>query len=126
MPFTEGPSIQSPDALLRAIAARFPNGSVNVFDRDLRYVFTEGEGLQAAHLSTAALLGRRLSDLFPLASVQHVEPFYRRAFGGESVHFDLPLGDRVYYISAGPLATEGDVVTLIVAVAQDVTETKQR
>src|SRR4051812_2307636 len=103
MPFTEAPSIQSPDALLRAIAARFPNGSVNVFDRDLRYVFTEGEGLQAAHLSTAALLGRRLSDLFPHA-MQLVEPFYRRAFAGESVHFDLPLGDRVYYISAGPLA----------------------
>jgi signal transduction histidine kinase len=126
MPLLHAPGLDHPDALLRAIAARFPNGSVNVFDRDLRYVFTEGEGLQAAHLSTEALLGRRLSDLFAPASVEHVEPFYRRAFAGESVHFDLPLGERIYYISAGPLATEGDVVTLIVAVAQDVTETKRR
>src|SRR3954468_8192976 len=109
MPLMRAPDLQRPDALLRAIAARFPNGSVNVFDRELRYVFAEGEGLQAAGLSTDALLGRGLSDLFPPASVQHVEPFYRRAFAGESVHFDLPLGERVYYVSAGPLATEHDV-----------------
>src|SRR4051794_19305576 len=105
MPLMRAPDLQRPDALLRAIAARFPNGSVNVFDRDMRYVFTDGEGLEAAHLSTQALLGRRLSDLFPPAAVQQAEPFYRRAFAGESVHFDLPLEERVYYISAGPLST---------------------
>ena len=104
------------DALLRAIAARFPNGSLNVFDRELRYVFADGEGLRAANLSAVDLVGRRLSDLFPPESVEHVESFYRRAFSGESVHFELPLLDRVYYISAGPLTTHDHVVTTIIAV----------
>ena len=114
----------SPDGWLNAMADRFPNGSINIFDREMRYVFAEGEGLRAVGLSAGALVGKRLADIFSAESVAYVEPFYRRAFLGESVRFELRIFDRLYYIAAGPMTTEGSSVTRIIAVAQDITDTK--
>src|SRR5215217_2184282 len=112
--------------LLRAVAERFPNGSISVFDRELRYVLAEGEGLASAGLSASSLIGRTLHEVFDAASVGYVEPFYRRALSGESVQFDLPVFGRVYHISARPLVEEEDsLVTTIVVIAQDITGTIQ-
>jgi signal transduction histidine kinase len=111
---------------LLGIAERFPNGSINIFDSELRYLFAEGEGLRAAGLSPGALVGKRLADIFSTESVAYVEPFYRRAFEGESVRFELPVFDRVYSIAAGPVTTHGSTVTRIIAVAQDITDMKSR
>jgi signal transduction histidine kinase len=110
--------------LLRAVALRFPNGSINVFDRELRYVFAAGEGLATAGLSPSALIRRRLSDVFTPDAVAYVAPIYNRVLCGESVQFELPVFGRVYSISAGPLVEDGDTVTRIVAVAQDITAMK--
>ena len=108
----------SPDGWLNAMADRFPNGSINIFDREMRYVFAEGEGLRAVGLSAGALVGKRLADIFSAESVAYVEPFYRRAFQGESVRFELPIVDRMYYIAAGPMTTENGSVTRIIAVTK--------
>ena len=115
-----------PDEWLRRIAERFPNGAINIFDSELRYLFAEGQGLRAAGLSPGALVGKRLADTFSAESVAYVEPFYRRAFQGESVRFELPVFDRVYSIAAGPMTTQGSTVTRIIAVAQDITDVKSR
>ena len=113
------------DALLARVLDRFPNGSVNIFDRDLRYLYAGGEGLAATGLSSSALVGKRLHDLFTPESVKVVEPFYRRALAGESVRFDLPVFDRVYSVSAAPYVFDDDKVTSIIAVAQDITDAKR-
>lgn len=114
------------DVILRAVAAHFPNGSINVYDRELRCLFADGEGLAADGLSPMALVGRRLADVFSPQSVARLEPFYRRAFDGATVRVDLPVLERVYTISAGPLTTEGGLVTAIVAVASDWTDATHR
>jgi signal transduction histidine kinase len=54
-----------------------------------------------------------------------VEPFYRRALSGESVHFELALFDRLYSISAGPFTEDEGIITAIVAIAQDITATRE-
>lgn len=113
------------DALLAGVLDRFPNGSVNIFDADLRYLYAGGEGLAAAGLSPEMLIGKRLHDLFTPESVLVVEPFYRRALAGESVRFDLLVFERVYSISAAPYGFEGDTITSIIAVAQDITDAKR-
>src|SRR5687768_15331759 len=110
------------DALLARVLDRFPNGSVNIFDTDLRYLYAGGEGLAATGLSASTLVGKRLHDLFTPESVKVVEPFYRRALAGETVRFDLPVFDRVYSVSAAPYVFDADTVSSIIAVAQDITD----
>ena len=113
-------SIPPPLPLLAHVAAALPNGSVNVFDKDLRYVFAAGPGLAAVGLEAEALIGRTVRDVFgPAASA--VEEPYARALAGEQVTFDLRVFQRTYSLSAAPLATEDGVVRSIVVLAQDVT-----
>jgi PAS domain S-box-containing protein len=110
---------------VRQLLRGFPNGSVNVFDRDLRYLLAEGRGLEEEGLTPEALVGKTLGELFPKESAAYVEPFYRKAFAGEDVEFELSLGGRTYGIFAAPL-TEGDgEVRTIIAVAQNITGRKR-
>jgi PAS domain S-box-containing protein len=110
---------------VRQLLANFPNGSVNVFDRDLRYLLAEGRGLEEEGLTPEMLVGKTIEELFPKESADFVGPFYRRAFAGENVEFELALGDRTYGIFAAPLREENGEVRTIIAVAQDVTERKR-
>src|SRR5215210_3810444 len=110
---------------VRQLLSNFPNGSVNVFDGDLRYLLAEGRGLEDEGLSPEMLVGKTLDELFPKESADFVKPYYRRAFAGEDVEFELPLGGRVYGIHAAPLHEEGGEVRTIIAVAQNVTERKR-
>jgi DNA-binding CsgD family transcriptional regulator len=106
--------------LLDAMLQQFPNGSVNVFDRDLRYLFAAGTGLGRAGLSPADLIGKRLDDLFPADSVAYVRPLYGRAFAGEEVVFELAVFGRVYTIRASPLRDRRGSIVAALAIAQEV------
>src|SRR5215213_11115813 len=75
---------------VRQLLRNFPNGSVNVFDRDLRYVLADGQGLRQEGLSPEMLVGKTLHELFPKESADFVMPYYQRAFAGEDVEFELP------------------------------------
>jgi PAS domain S-box-containing protein len=118
-------ALRESEEFVRQLLRNFPNGSVNVFDRDLRYLLAEGRGLEEEGLSPEVLVGKTLDELFPKESADFVKPYYRRAFAGEDVEFELPLGGRVYSIHAAPLREEDGEVRTIIAVAQDVTERKR-
>jgi len=113
------------EEFVRQLLANFPNGSVNVFDGDLRYLLAEGRGLEEEGLTSEMLVGKTLEELFPKESADFVRPYYRRAFAGENVEFELPLGGRMYSIYAAPLREENGEVRTIIAVAQNVTERKR-
>src|SRR3954452_12437834 len=91
---------------VRQLLSNFPNGSVNVFDKDLRYLLAEGRGLEEEGLSPEMLVGKTLDELFPKESADFVKPYYRRAFAGQNVEFELPLGAQIYSIYAAPLREE--------------------
>jgi len=51
--------------LLDFLLKRFPDGSVNIFDRDLRYLYAAGAGYDRLGIPPIALIGRRLDEVFP-------------------------------------------------------------
>jgi PAS domain S-box-containing protein len=121
----EGKGLLKREEFVRQLLSNFPNGSVNVYDGDLRYLLAEGRGLEEEGLTPEMLVGKTLDELFPKESADFVRPYYRRAFAGENVEFELPLGGHVYSINAAPLHKENGEVRTIIAVAQNVTERKR-
>jgi hypothetical protein len=107
---------------LQAQLGNFRDGSINIFDRDYRYLATGGDGLPRVGLTPEILTGHSLWELFPRPSVQAAHRYYRRAFGGRPVTFALRVFDREYYISAAPFSRSVEGVESIVAVAVDVTD----
>jgi PAS domain S-box-containing protein len=110
--------------LLRHLTRNIPGGSLNIFDRELRYLFAEGQGLARVGLSTEKLVGKTLSELFPADKVDYVANYYRRALAGESVDFELEVNGQWYIISAAPLEDERGQVNALIALAQEITERK--
>jgi signal transduction histidine kinase len=102
------------------LLASLPNGSVSVFDRDLRYAYADGRGLHEVGLTPTSLIGKRLVEAFPADAISLVEPQYRKAFEGHLVVFGLHYFHRTYALSAAPFHTENGTVTQIIVVAQDV------
>ena len=113
------------EELIGTLLDNFPNGSVNVFDRYLRYIYAEGKGLEQVGLSSELLVGKTLAELFPKESVDFVVPYYRRAFAGDAVEFELSFGGQTYSINAAPLREHGDQVHTIITVALNITERKR-
>ena len=108
----------------RTLLENFPNGSVNVFDHELRYVLAAGRGLEQIGMVPEQLIGKTLEEVFLPEQAALVTPYYQRALDGETVEFELALGNRLYNISAAPLRIEGKTVFNIIAVAQEITERK--
>jgi PAS domain S-box-containing protein len=113
------------EELIRRLLENFPNGSVNVFDKDMRYVFAGGKGLEQIGLSSELLVGKMLAEVFPKEQVDFAAPYYRRAFAGEDVEFELSVNEQTYNINAAPLREHNDDVHAIIAVALNITERKQ-
>ena len=124
-PRGEGFAAETPwdsEELLHNLLESFPNGSINVFDQDLRYLLAAGRGLEQVGLSPGQLVGRLLAEVFPPEAVEYVLPYYRRALDGASVTFELAVGDECYSISAAPLRGPAP---RIIAVAQNITDRKR-
>lgn len=113
------------EARLRELLRNFPNGSVNVFDREFRYQFADGQGLEMVGLTSEELIGTKLQDIFPPEQFALVRPHYERAFEGEEVGFELPVGDYTFHLTAAPLYQAQQQVEAIVVVARDITLQKQ-
>src|SRR6188474_1477127 len=88
--------VQSNSWLLDFLLRQFPDGSINVFDRDFRYLYATGAGHDKLGLIPVALIGHRLDEVFPADVVAQVEPFLDRAFAGETVTFTLSAFGREY------------------------------
>jgi PAS domain S-box-containing protein len=117
-------SLREGEQLLRHLTRNIPGGSLNVFDKDLRYLFAEGQGLSMVGLSTETLVGKTLSELFPPEAVDFVTPYYRRTLAGETLDFELEFGGQWFIINTAPLEDEHGRINAIITLAQDITERK--
>ena len=118
-------AVRANEQVLRHLTRNIPGGSLNVFDHDLRYLFAAGQGLAQVGLSSAGLVGKRLAEVFPAESVASVTPYYRRAFAGEMVDFELEVAGRWYIIHTAPLRDGQGSINAVIALALDITERKE-
>lgn len=111
--------------LYMAIAANFPNGTINVFDRELRYVFAEGTELRALGIRTDQLLGssfiNRLRPEFRAKTQQQLQKVFR----GVPVNFEIKHQDSTYVLRGVPLPGADGVIDRILVVEMNITPQKK-
>jgi PAS domain S-box-containing protein len=105
----------------RLVVRSLPNTVLMLFDHELCYRLVEGNTLNLVGLSREYLEGKTLYEALPADEVAQLEPIYRRTLAGEAIEFPLNYRNRSYEIQFQPIY-EGDVVTLGMIVALDVTE----
>jgi signal transduction histidine kinase/ActR/RegA family two-component response regulator len=99
------------DVLYRLLARNYPGGGVFLFDRDLRYVLTEGQNFDEVGLDGSELEGRTIWEALEPDAAAAIEPAYRAALRGETTMFQMDFRDHTYRVTIVPtLDDDGEIV----------------
>jgi len=109
----------------RTIAENFPNGSVGLFNPDLRYEAVDGEAFEDLPKDPEDMVGERLRDIHSPDFVENALPHYEAVFEGESGVFEFEYQGRLARGRVIPIY-EGDEVVNGLAMIQDITEERER
>lgn len=99
----------------------FPNGAVLLFDRDLRYQFAEGAGLEASGLNKTELIGAKVSEVFSGETLEIILPAYQAALDGKPSGAVVPFRDRTYRMHTIPVPDQAGTIQSGMVMTQDIT-----
>ena len=117
--------LRESEKLYSAIARNYPNGTISVFDKELRYVFVEGKELFKIGVTSKDLIGTHYLDRLPKDIGTNIEKHLRDVFKGKSTSFEFEYRNNHYLMNAVPLTdTKGNVDEILV-VEQNVTKQKK-
>jgi len=123
---TEVPSVAGKhDALIRNALIQIPNGSIFIFDTDLRFVFAGGQGLANAGLQNNELIGHSLAEVLPPEQATLIESHLRQALEGEEVCFDLEINEQWYTVNVAPSRNQQGEIEALVVMALNCDERKR-
>jgi PAS domain S-box-containing protein len=117
-------ALESSQKLYKLIASNFPNGTINVFDRDLRYVFAEGEELRKLGITGERLIGTKYIDRLHKSISKEIELKLNEVLKGKSLSFEIEHQKNFYVINAVPLRDSGGEVEQILVIEKNITDKK--
>ncbi len=120
-------ALRKSEELYRLLSQNFPNGSVLLFDQDLRYLLAEGAGLADSGLEKAQLEGKTLWEilLLPAETAEVLEPLYRLALAGQAKISELTYAEKIYRIHTLPVKNEQGEIFAGMMMSQNITIQKQ-
>jgi len=119
-------SLRKNEELYRKLTENFPNGTVNIYDRDLRMTFVAGGDLQKHDRQPEEFIGRTFQELAPPETFAIAEPHLRAAFEGKTGYYETPYWeDRYYLVNVAPLREADGSIREIMVVTQNMSERKR-
>jgi len=110
--------------LFSQIARNFPRGTINVFDKNLNYIFVEGQELFKLGVNSSQLVGSNYLDRLEPSVSQEIGILLASVFKGESKTFEITTNKNQYEINAVPLPEENGEIYRILVVEKNITEEK--
>jgi PAS domain S-box-containing protein len=111
--------------LFKTIMHHFPDSVIGVLNKELKYVFVDGQELQSIGLMKDDNRGERLFDnIHPVLAIQSEEKL-KKVFTGVRISYDLEMGEKAYVINAAPLPDENGQINEIMVVIKNITERKK-
>lgn len=118
-------ALRKSEELYRTLAKNIPNGSVLLFDRELRYLIAEGGELATLGLAKESVEGKTLWTTFAPELCEAFEPAYRAALAGETRIFEFRFANRVYLVYILPVTNEDGAISAGMMMTQNITDIKQ-
>lgn len=116
--------VQESQDLYSAIARNFPNGTINVFDRNLNYIFVEGKELFQLGITSEKLIGTSYLKRLSVEIRPRIQRALMEVFEGELHDFELEYKNQFYRLTAVPLSRKNEIVDKILVVEQNITAQK--
>ncbi|MFP4436887.1 MAG: PAS domain S-box protein [Chloroflexaceae bacterium] len=111
--------------LYQALARHFPNGTVALFDHELRFLIADGSQMAVSGLTAADMEGRTIGEIFDPETCAMLEPEYRAVLAGNATMFEVARGEAQYEVHAMPIRDDQDNIIAGLVVTQNITTRKQ-
>ncbi|HTA26454.1 MAG TPA: ATP-binding protein, partial [Bacteroidia bacterium] len=112
-------------SLYQTVAKNFPNGTINILDKGLKYVFAEGSELLKVGLTSADLIGNSFISRLPAEIRTEVQEKLQVVFQGSPAEFEIFVNNVYYVISVAPLYNKDGNIDHILLVLQNISEKKK-
>lgn len=122
--FERTQELEESQILYTAVAQNFPNGTINVFDKNLNYIFAEGKELFNLGITSKKLIGTSYLERLSPSVKPTIESALREVFEGEKKDFELNYKGQYYNINAVPLFNEKKEIDKILVVEKNITQEK--
>jgi PAS domain S-box-containing protein len=111
--------------LFKAIMHHFPDSVIGVLNKDLLYIFVDGQELNGIGLTKNNNRGERVFDNIHPALSREAEEKLRTVFAGHRISYDVEMDEKTYTISSVPLLDESGAINEIMVVIRNITERKK-
>ncbi|MCH7397663.1 PAS domain S-box protein [Belliella sp. DSM 107340] len=112
------------EQLFRNIAENFPKGVIEVLDTNFKYVYTDGKEYRQRGIDPSYLIGSSLFEKYDYEISKQVVEQLTKVLMGESVAFELVIGNQHYLSNGVPLINNRGEIDRILLVTQNITESK--
>ena len=108
------------------IAQNFPDGTINVLDANLNYIFAEGKEFARSGINRNKIIGINYISLLPKEYREHVENELNKVLDGIPRSFEIVSKGNTYIMSAVPLYDDERGIDRLLLVEKNITEQKHR
>jgi PAS domain S-box-containing protein len=109
----------------RTLLQNFPNGTIHLFDHDLRYFLTNGAELAHQGMSSQDWEGKTIWEVFNLETCELIEPFCQDALQGKIQRFELSFRESIYQFYTLPVRNEFGKIECGMMMSQNITNLKK-
>ncbi|MFC4544538.1 PAS domain S-box protein [Halosolutus amylolyticus] len=118
-------ALEESEQRYQTVLEHFPNGTIALFDEDLRYSLVGGQALGEIDLDASEVVGATIEEFSPDEIAPTLESACRGALEGTTTQVDVAFRERDWTVHAVPVRdTDGEVFAGML-MAQDVTERKE-
>jgi PAS domain S-box-containing protein len=117
--------LQENERRYRTVAENIPNGSVALFDEELRYTLVEGAMFENMEYDAGDFEGAHISDIHTEAYVERFASAFEAVFEGEQTSFELSHDGRHYRSRLVPIEGADGSVIAGLALSVDITEQRE-
>lgn len=117
-------ALQESRELYHTLARNFHNGSVNLFNRDLRFVLAEGTEYNRLGINNNALIGRKVKDFFGDTIGEVVDKLLSESFEGRIATKEFEFKNFTYKVTTVPVRYDHDTISYVMEIIENITERK--
>lgn len=114
------------EQLYRSIAENFPRGTIDVLDKSLNYIYTEGKEYRRMGVDPKTLVGTHHLDKYVGGENYDISKFHLdKVLAGEMVTYEIAYKSQKYLKIGVPLINNEGEVDRILLVEQNITQAKK-
>lgn len=109
------------EQLFKTLIANFPGGTIDIIDKDFKYVFTGGKELEDLPQNPEDVFGKSIYELYDSELADKLESYLKRCLQGEQLTFDIDYEGKYWNVFAIPLYNEFEDIDKVMVLTQNIT-----